>query len=171
MIRNRSLNLVNPTVATHFPSISQGGDLNTNVHMFTEDVHLAVMPIGGRTHNQKSFSVSFEGEQNEREKAVEIIGEIGRFDRHDLAGMVCDAVEEIARLLSWDGCSVFELIKDDNENLHVYGFTTKNLVKLPGYFLQIIPRGDWKLWKPRQATVPRLYRYCNSGGRAGWKLR
>ena len=149
--RNRQ---VKPTVATHFPSLSRGPDINPNVHMFTQDVQLAVMPIGGRTEKHKEFSVTLEGSQSEREKAEQLIGEIARYDRHDLAGMVCDAVEEVARNLAWEGCAVYEIIPGDGGVAHIHGFTSKRLMRLPGWFLQIIPRGDWKLWDKKWVVIP-----------------
>ena len=66
-----------PTVATHFPSLSRNPDLNLTIHMFTEDVHLAVMPIGGRTEKQKNFAVMLDGKEKECERASYIIGELG----------------------------------------------------------------------------------------------
>lgn len=122
--------------------------------MFTQDVHLAVMPIGGRSEKHKDFSVTLEGGQGECEKVQHLIGEIGRYDRHDLAGMTCDAVEEITRHLAWEGCAVYEILISDDGVSHVFGFTSKRLWRLPGWFLQIIPRGDLDLWKKKWAIVP-----------------
>jgi len=145
---------IKATVATHFPSLSRGLDTNLNVHMFTQDVQLTVMPIGGRTDKHKEFRVTFEGVSAECEKAQQLIGEIARYDRHDLAGMVCDVVEEIARHLGWEGCAVYELILGDDGLQHIMGFTSKGLWRLPGYFFQVIPRGDWKLWGKKLVVVP-----------------
>lgn len=143
-----------PTVATHFPSLSRGRDLNHNVHMFTQDIHLAVMPIGGRTEKQKDFTVSLDGEKSACEYAHNLIGEIGRYDRHDLNGTVCDAVEEVARHLAWQGCAVYEIITDESGTSHIHGFTSQRLLSLPGCFLQIIPRGDWELWEKKWVFIP-----------------
>lgn len=150
----RSIREVKPTVATHFPSLSRGPDINQNVYMFTQDVQLAVMPIGGRAEKHSEFAVILEGCDEEQEKALRLIGEIGRYDRHDITGMVCDAVEEIARNLVWEGCAVYELIRGDDGLQHIWGFTSKGLWRLPGFFLQIIPRGDWDLWKRKFVIVP-----------------
>lgn len=153
-MRKRSIVEVKPTVATHFPSLSRGPDINQNVHMFTQDVQLAVTPIGGRTEKHKEFAVTCEGSDEEKEKAEQLIREIARYDRHGFTEVVCDAVDEIARHLSWEGCAVFELIRGDDGELHICGFTSKNLWRLPGYYLQVIPRGDWSLWKKKLIIVP-----------------
>ncbi|MFZ2207117.1 MAG: hypothetical protein WAV22_00450 [Porticoccaceae bacterium] len=142
--------------------------------MFTEDVQLAVMPIGGRTEKHKEFTLALDGSQDEREKVERLMGEIGGYDRHDLAGMVCDAVEEIARHLAWEGCAVYELIRDTAGLQHIRGFTSRGLWRLPGYFVQIIPRGDWDLWKKKFIAIPagRIW-YLEMppalGGRRGYK--
>ena len=153
-MRRRTIREVRPTVATHFPSLSRGPDLNQNIHMFTQDVQLAVMPIGGRTEKHKEFAVSLAGSAEDQERAQQLIGEIGRYDRHDVTGMVCDAIDEIARHLAWEGCAAYELIRGADGLQHVWGFTSKGLWALPGYYLQTIPRGDWDLWKKKFVIVP-----------------
>lgn len=161
-----------PTVARHFQSL--GADKfahNLNVHMFTEDVHLAVMPIGGRSH--KGYSISLNGSKVECERAARLIENIARHDRPDLAGSVCDAVEEVARQLSWEGCAVFEIIPSEEDVPFLYGFTSTNLVKLFGWFVQIIPKGDWALWGKKWALVhsSRIWRIempTALGGRRGY---
>ncbi len=150
----RRIREVKPTVATHFPSLSRGPDINLNVHMFTQDVQMAVMPIGGRAEKHKEFAITLEGDDKERERAEQLIGEIARYDRHDVTGVVCDAVEEIARHLAWEGRAVYELIRGDSGSQHIWGFTSQGLWRLPGYFLQIIPRGDWNTWKRKFVIVP-----------------
>lgn len=173
-MRRRTIREVKPTVATHFPSLSRGPDINQNIHMFTQDVQLAVMPIGGRSEKHNDFAVTCEGSEEERGKAEQLIGEIARYDRHDFTEMVCDAVEEIARHLSWEGCAVNELIRGDDGLQHILGFTSKGLWKLPGYYLQVIPRGDWDLWEKKFVIVPaRRIWYVEMpsvlGGRRGYK--
>ena len=54
--------------------------------MFTQDVQLAVMPIGGRTEKHKEFSVTLEGSQSEREEGGAIDWEkLLDTTEHDLA--------------------------------------------------------------------------------------
>lgn len=165
---------IKPTAATHFPSLSQGLDLNQNVYMFTQDVQLAVMPIGGRTEKHKDFNVLLNGSQAEREKAEQLIGEICRYEKHDLKSMVCNAVEEISRHIAWEGCAVYELILGDDGLQHILNFTPKNLWRLPGCYVQIIPHRDWNLLKKKFVVVPAsriwyLEMPQDLGGRRGYK--
>ena len=170
----RSIGGVRPTFATHFPSLSRGHDLNQNIYMFVEDVQLGLMPIGGRTERHKEFAVSLAGGGEDRAKAEQLIGQIGQYDQHDLAEMVCDAIEEIARHLAWEGYAVYELVRSDDGMQHIWGFTPKRLWRLPGCFLQVIPRGDWNLWKKKVIVVPTKRVWCveipaELGGRRGYQ--
>lgn len=151
MRSHRAQRNVKPSLATHFPSLSKGPDIDPDVHMFTEDIHLAIMPIGGRTDKQQQFAVEFQGDAPDCARAKEVVGELGEFDRYDTAGMVCDAVDNIARHLAWEGQAVFEIIYDE-EQIYLNGLTTKNLFKTFNWYLQLIPSGDWDLWK-RKFTI------------------
>lgn len=152
MRRHRAQLNIKPCLATRFPSLSKGLDIDLDVNMFTEDVHLAIMPIGGRTYKQKDFAVEFQGKEPDCERAKGIVGELGEFDRYDPTGMACDAVENIARYLAWEGQAVFEII-EHKDKIYVNGFTPKNLFKLFNWYLQIIPPGDWDLWKRKFSFV------------------
>ncbi len=143
---------IKPSLATRFPSLSKGPDIDPDVRMFTEDIHLAIMPIGGRTEKQDEFAVELQGEEPDCEKAKEIIGELGGFNRHDTEAMVCDAVDNMAMHLAWEGQAVYEII-EDNDQIYVHSFTSKNLFKLFIWYLQIIPPADWDLWKRKFALI------------------
>lgn len=174
MRRQRSNLQPKPTVARHFQSLNADQFAhNLNVHMFTEDVHLAVMPIEGRSRAKDEFSITLNGSKEECERAQQLIGNIGRFDRHNLTGSISDAVDEIARRLSWEGCAVYEIIPDESDVPYLYGFTSTNLLKLFGWFIQIIPKGDWELWGKKCALVHsskiwRIEMPKSLGGRRGY---
>jgi hypothetical protein len=163
-----------PTVARYFQSLGSNHlERNLNVHMFTEDVHLAIMPIGGRSTKQNKFSITFNGSKDECERAQLLIECIARSDRHDHSKNVCNAVEEIGNRLSWEGCAVYEIINNEDDIPYLYGFTSKNLIRLFGWFLQIIPRGDWELWNKKWVLIPhtkiwRIEMPKDLGGRKGY---
>jgi hypothetical protein len=144
----RRMNIdINPTMATHFPSLSTGPDFDTDVHMFSEDIHLGIMPIGARTTRRENFEVEFKGEEKDCDRAKEIIGDFGQYDKYEISEMVCDAIDNIVRYLVWgEGLSVYEII-NDGEDIHVNNFTNKRLYKFFLWYLQVIPRGDWSFWK------------------------
>ncbi|MHB8828738.1 MAG: hypothetical protein ACYC6Q_04280 [Syntrophales bacterium] len=153
-MRRKPPNTSDPTMATHFPSLSRNLVLNPDVHMFMEDVHLGVIPIGGRTEKLKNFTITLDGKKEECERASYILDDLGEYNRHYLPEMVCDAVEDIASHLAWEGCALYEIVKGDNGEVHVHSFTSKRLVRFPGWFIQIIPRGDWQLWEKKWVIIP-----------------
>jgi len=143
-----------PTVVSHFQSLNNKREHNHNLHMFAEDVYLSVMPIGGKSSSQSQFSVSLNGSPAECERALQIIKSLARYDRYDPTGSVCDAVEEIAKHLSWEGCAVYEIISNGDDVPYLYSFTPKNLIKLFNRFVQIIPRIEWKVWGKKWVFIP-----------------
>ena len=173
MKRRNSSQDVRPSVATHFLSLSRSQDMDPDVHMFTEDIHLAVMPFDGRVGNQENFSVEFQGTQPDCKRAQEIVGELGEFDKHNATEMVCDAVENIARNLAREGQAVHEIITN-KEQIHIRRFTSKNFFRLLFWYLQIIPPGDWDLWKRKftllnKEKIWRVEMPSELGGLRGFK--
>lgn len=122
--------------------------------MFAEDVHLAVMPFRRMSDKQKDFLVMFEGTEQECERASYIIRDLGEFDGYDLTEKLCDAVDNIAKHLAWEGCAVYEIVTNDDGEVDLHSFTSKRLVRFPRYFLQIIPRADWQLWEKKWVIIP-----------------
>ena len=139
-------------MATHFSSLPE--EINLNVYMFSDDIHLAIMPIGGQTKNHKTLSVDLKGEYSECEKAQSIISQLCEYGRDDIPRMLCDAVDQIARHLSWEGQAVYEIIEDGDE-IYIRGFTSRNLFRIFSWYLQIIPPKNWDLWKRKYTLVNR----------------
>lgn len=124
--------------------------------MFTEDVHLAVMPIGGETEKHPEFAIRFEGSEGDCEQALELSSSLAQYDRGDIIRVVCDAVEQVSLHLAWYGYAVYEIIRDDvdNSKYYLYSFTSKSLYRLPGYFIQWVPKKDYQYFKKRYVIIP-----------------
>ena len=99
-----------------FPSLYHERTDNLNVHMFTEDVHLRVMPIGGRRLNDGQFAVVLKGTDQACSRARHLLASLARYERHDPVRLVCDVVNEIALYLAWRGRAVYELVKGSKED-------------------------------------------------------
>ena len=145
-----------PRVITHFRSHEGPHEINANVHMFFQDVHLAVMPIGGRTEKHQDFAVRIEGNDTDCEKALDICESLAQYDRYDVTKVICDAVSNIASNLAWEGLSVYEIIYDNNNQgkFYLHNFTTKRLLKIPRYYIQFIPKKDAEYFKKRFVILP-----------------
>lgn len=124
--------------------------------MFTQDVHLAVMPIGGKTEKHPEFAIRFEGNDKDCKRASELCSSLAQYDRLDVIEVVCDAVEEVALHLAWYGYAVHEIINvdEDNSKHHLYSFTSKRLYRVPGYFIQWVPKKDYEYFKKRYVIIP-----------------
>jgi hypothetical protein len=144
-----------PKVISHFPSLSEY-KIDPNVHMFTQDVRLAVMPIGAKTEKHPDFAIRLEGNDRDSQQALELCSSLAEYDHWDVMEVVCDAVEQVALHLAWYGYAVHEIICDhkDNSKYHLYSFTSKSLYRLPGYFIQWVPKKDYEYFKKRYVIIP-----------------
>lgn len=156
MRRSKRKRTVKPLMARFFRSLSSGSITDTEVHMFAEDIHLGIMPIGGRTVSQEDFNVVLSGNREECKKAKEVIAELAEYEKYDISAIVCDAVTNIAKHLSWEGEVFFEIIKDDGK-VYLDSFTSKNLFSLFNFYLQITPSADMDMWRRRLSYVQKKY--------------
>jgi len=125
----------------YFSSLSRGFDSHLDAHIFIEDVHLAVMPIGGCTEKCPEFLVQIEGE--EKKKAKGSFASLARYSHGLDSEFICDIAEGIANQLSQAGRAVYEIVNDES-NVHFIPFTTKRLVRFPGFYCQFIPIADYE---------------------------
>lgn len=144
-----------PRVISHFPSLSEY-DIDANAHMFTEDVHLAVMPIGGKTEKHSEFNIKLEGSDKDFERALELCRSLAQYEPYDIVEVICDAVDRVTLHLAWYGYAVHEIIRDDEDSskYHLYSFTSKRLYRVPGYFIQLVPKKDYEYFKKRYVIIP-----------------
>lgn len=148
-----------PRVARHFPSIEEEAHSNRSVYMLVEDVHLTVMPIGGKSHLSPNFAVEIQASPDHQTRAIAILEsftDINRHRRHNLEELLSTAVEEIASKLAWNGRSVHEIIRDEeNEAKYkLYSFTSQRLFHAFGRYIQIIPKADRSLWNKAYIVIP-----------------
>ncbi len=144
---------IKPSMAARFPSLLAKQDLNHNIHMFTQDICLGIMPISGQTDEQQNFAVTLEGEDSECEKAKTIVAQLCEHNRRNsIAKMLCDSINKMARNLTWSGKKFYEIIEDDGK-IYMHGFTKKNLFRIFSWYLQIVPVGDRNLWKRKYTLI------------------
>lgn len=147
-------------------------ELNSNVHMFSQDLRWGVVPIGGRMDGHPNFSVRIDGDADNVKTATRLLAEIGQRDRNNLTRCVCEAINQIATQLSWSGRAPYELVSDD-AGVHLANFTSRRLIKVPGYYLQFVPKDDWNVVGRRIVAIPSSTIWCidmppELGGRNGF---
>ena len=159
-----------------FPSLSTRGDINQTVFMFIEDVHLAVMPIGGRTDKFPDFSATITGQASDRKRALLLLASLkNRYHDGDKEA-ISDRVNEIAEHLSWRGRAFYEIVQNAGEQngYSLHGFTSAHLIRVPGFYIQLVPLADYKYVEKRfivlpsklvwEITMPRCLEACVATG-------
>ena len=149
-----------PRVATHFPSMRQEVDLNTNAYIFVRGVQLAVMPIGGKSSQAPDFSVEIQGSSENKDRAIELLQSLTGEDWYNgqsLEELLSDSVAKLARNLAWHGRAVHEIIRDEEngEVCLLHSFRPRRLFRAFGRYLQIIPKADRGLWGKCCVIIPK----------------
>jgi hypothetical protein len=84
------------------------GQGSINRLVFTRDVPLGLVPIGGHSDMNPNFAVRADGDAAVGQAIVSFLG---REQSHGwLAEAVCDFIEEVAKLLAEDGDAYYELV-------------------------------------------------------------
>ena len=122
--------------------------------MFVEDVHLGVMPIGGRSTYRSEFDVQLEGEADCSEKVSILLERVCNHHRYDFKKLICDAVNSIAQDLAWNGAACYELTEDESSRIVLHPFTSERLFRFPGVAIQLVPQKDWAVLGKRVIAVP-----------------
>ena len=124
--------------------------------MFAEDVQLALMPIGGRTHEATDFAVEIQGGCEHVDRIIEILKSLAEYDSHSQTKLLSDAVAGIARQLAWDGRAVHEIVWNEENGgaYQLYSFTSRRLFHAFGRYMQIIPKADRDLWDKAFVIIP-----------------
>lgn len=115
-------------------------------HMLVEDLHLGVMPIGGRSDNP-DFVVKLVPPSEEVAKLVReaLPSSLGR--EPDLTRAVCHFIDEAANIIAYFGKAFYEIVYyfSDNSRENIEGFEFERIMNpsvfsLFGIHMQVVPR-------------------------------
>jgi len=140
----------------HFPSLSVSYEVHHYHHMFTEDICLGIMPIGGRSEERKNFDIRLVGETVEQDRATNCCASLAHYGhQHQPSALVSDAVETVASSLGYNGVCHYEILNDRNDPAcpYLHYFTPKKLIRLPGWYFQFTPRKDYRWVKKRFSAI------------------
>jgi hypothetical protein len=139
-----------PQLCRFFSSFSESRrekySRNTNVHILTEDIHLGIMPIGGRSRNHPGFTITISGNDKSKEEANKLLNSMCSYHRHSAKELICDVVENIIKIQLYNGISLYEITKDSSGRFQLSNFTSDMLVNLFGLHFQFVPKSDRKMW-------------------------
>lgn len=150
-----------PRAISFFPSLSDPYESHFYDHMFTQDIHMGIMPIGGRSERRKEYNVTFLGIDKNIDLATNLCLSLSghEFRYNSPKEIVADAVGNLASDLSWRGISYYEIINnlDDPACPFLHRFTHKNLFSLPGWYLQVIPKKDYPSIKKHLGWIKKTF--------------
>lgn len=128
--------------------------------MFVQDVHIAVMPLGGRFSSSRDYSVEIQGGPEQQFQAIVILKSLTSDNlngRPDPKELLSDSVNHIAHYLASCGRSVYEIIraKENDEAWRLYSFTDKRLPCVFGWYIQRVPKRDKHWLKQSYVRIPK----------------
>ena len=125
---------------------------STSVHIFREEIHLGVMPIGGRSAKHSNFSIKITGDKNNSERAKKLLESLASHNRQRTVELVCDVVNTVVKGLLHRGVSYYEITQSSPESLELNSFTSDRLFNVLGMYIQLVPVKDREMWKKKFAV-------------------
>jgi hypothetical protein len=115
------------------------GDLrrSSQVHILREELHLGVLPVGGRTIGDSDFDIELIGSDND--KAKETLLSIERVSRSSTCELVCDIVNDIAQNLTYFGSIRYEIV-EQKTGVTLHYIPQKSFYDLGIWGVQIVPK-------------------------------
>ena len=87
--------------------------------MFIEDVHLAVMPIGGTSTRHPDYRVNLEGADEAVSAAKQFLSNFATYERHSLERLLADVINEISVSLAHEGRAFYEMVQHEDGEGHI----------------------------------------------------
>lgn len=111
MVRRQNQQLLSKLFIYYDERRSSSKNVGLYEHMFSEDVHLAIMPIGGHSHTNPDFSVSINPHSDEMERLLgEALPTRNGYREYSLAETVCSFVDECAMTMASYGVAFYEKV-------------------------------------------------------------
>lgn len=131
----------------YMPLKSPGTDLSFNLlynSSFIEDLHLGIMPIGGRSENPK-FAIKLNPPSKEVEGLISLGLPTYLGEPRDMAGTVCNFIEEAVHILTSFGEAYYEIIYfydgySKIDNFMIFNIHNEIIKETFGFGWQLIPK-------------------------------
>ncbi|WP_063703601.1 hypothetical protein [Pseudoalteromonas gelatinilytica] len=121
--------------------IESGSDIDfrrsAQVHILREELHLGVLPVGGRAIGGKNFDIELIG--NDASIVKEMLQSIERVSRSSFCELVCDIVNNIAQNLTYFGSVRYEIVKQ-NTGFSLHYIPQKSFYVIGMWGLQFVPK-------------------------------
>lgn len=128
-----------PVLTVHFSADPKAfEDMNMDEHGFREDVANGVTPYF-MYRDRPKLTAEIDGDAAQ---ATLILKDLGNDSAYDATEQLCDAISEVASVVSWSGRGVFEICQDETGATRLVTIPDKGLWVFPFYCVQAIPKRD-----------------------------
>jgi hypothetical protein len=159
--RNRAASIGDQIMLRRFKSLEIPDRFSASAHMFADDVHLGIVPLGLGRMPHDTFSAHLIGEPEDVAKAKALLEELSEFSGHRDSELVFDAISAISKQLSWTGIAHWEIVKT-GDAWKLWPVSKRRLFKFFFYFIQISPLREIR-------EVGRFF--CTLRSASVWRLR
>lgn len=109
---------------------------STHVYILREELHVGLLPYGGRSVSYPNFAVEISG--NDLEEAKSILNCLKNYPETHVTKLVCDVVNTLGNQLSYSGIIRHEIIESEHYSLsHI---PEQSLYDLIYFFVQVVPK-------------------------------
>ena len=149
------------SIRYYVPDKTPKRDLHTSLyaHMFIEDLHLGIMPIGGRSENP-NFAVKIDPPSKEVEELIRLGLHTHHGEPKNITEAICDFIDEAAHILAYYGKAYYEIIyfyadksKNRIESFIIERIPNDNIKDTFGFYWQFIPK---KFLEDREENLKRF---------------
>jgi hypothetical protein len=145
-----------PVSLRYFPSMAGRSGVEGNEFIFTRDLPLGVMPIGGR---REGYRALLEPPDDATASWLVELLDVGRFSRKDLSEALVDFVEMAVRYLAYSGEALFEIATmpdEANGGLRLLGLPPGRVIRTRWGYYQVVPKADrTEIGKGKAIRIPR----------------
>ncbi|CAI87060.1 hypothetical protein [Pseudoalteromonas translucida] len=109
---------------------------STHVYILREELHVGLLPYGGRSVSYPNFDVEISG--NDLDEAKSILNGLKNYPETHVTQLVCDVVNTLGNQLSYSGIIRHEIIESEHYSLsHI---PEQSLYDLKYFFVQVVPK-------------------------------
>ena len=132
-----------------FPSCGAARNIGLYYHMFIEDISGSIVPYPRRRDDRR---VELEVEESGRNALEAVCTSISEHPHYEMDDLILGALEAIATRLAWFGEAVYEFC-GSGETCELASITPYRLFRIPGAYIQIVPRVDRHFFNEQRFTI------------------
>jgi hypothetical protein len=109
---------------------------SAHVHILREELHIGLLPYGGRSVSYPNFDVEISG--NDLEEAKSILNSLKNYPETNVTRLVCDVVNTLGNQLSYSGIIRHEIV--ESEHYYLSHIPEQSFYDLKYFFVQVVPK-------------------------------